>query len=232
MGLKVKLYSTKSSLDVQGLKSYFSKQIEELGNRTVAVYFVEVVIESIFQCMMNKYNLEQYNEYCKEQLNLGLANMNSKQQINKNNEAKLKKSKKQAMNDFKCSICELNTKELNSFKCHECAHMFHKLCVNKRTSSEEFALIKSGDVAFHCDTCIGKRRGFSTTNFNNFNLLEAIKEIVNECVEIGDANVNPTKPKAIEWHTNSPDEITVTSQQIGNKDEHEDTVDISSVEAV
>ena len=131
VGLKVKLYSTKSSLDVQGLKSYFSKQIEELGNRTVAVYFVEVVIESIFQCMMNKYNLEQYNEYCKEQLNLGLANMNSKQQINKNNEAKSKKSKKQVMNDFKCGICELNTKELNSFKCHECAHMFHKICVNK-----------------------------------------------------------------------------------------------------
>ena len=54
-----KLYSTKSSLDVQGLKSYFSKEVEALGNRTIAVYFVEVVIEAIFQCMMNDCNLEQ-----------------------------------------------------------------------------------------------------------------------------------------------------------------------------
>ena len=92
VGLKVKLYSTKSSLDVQGLKSFFSKEIEALGNRTIAVYFVEVVIEAIFQCMMNECNLEQYNQYCKEQLNLGLAST-SKQKINKN-ETKAKKSKK------------------------------------------------------------------------------------------------------------------------------------------
>ena len=95
VGLKVKLYSTKSSLDVHGLKSYFSKEVEALGNRTIAVYFVEVVIEAIFQCMMNECNLEQYNKYCKEQLNLGLASINnSKQHINKNGEGKTKKGKK------------------------------------------------------------------------------------------------------------------------------------------
>ena len=111
---------------------------------------------------------------CNEQLNLGLAST-SKQQINKN-ETKSKKGKKQAVSDFKCNICEHNTKELNSFKCHVCSHMFHKLCVNKRTSPEEFALIKNGDVVFNCDNCIGKRRGFNTTNYNSFNLLEAIKD--------------------------------------------------------
>ena len=47
--LKVKLYSTKSSLDVQGLKQHFSSELEVLGNRTVAVYFVEVVMEAIFR---------------------------------------------------------------------------------------------------------------------------------------------------------------------------------------
>ena len=61
--LKVKLYSTKSSLDVQGLKQHFSSELEVLGNRTVAVYFVEVVMEAIFQCMKNECKLDQYNEY-------------------------------------------------------------------------------------------------------------------------------------------------------------------------
>ena len=216
VGLKVKLYSTKSSLDVQGLKSYFSKEIEALGNRTIAVYFVEVVIEAVFQCMMNECDLDQYNEYCKEQLNLGLASINnSKQQINKNGEGKIKKSKKQTPNDIKCSICESNTKELNSFQCQECSRMFHKLCVNKRTSPAEFALIKSGDVAFHCDDCICKRRGFSTQNFNSFNLLEAVKEIVNECVEIEDPNEPPSTLKAIEYQNKSSDAFNGQDAQNG-----------------
>ena len=216
VGLKVKLYSTKSSLDVQGLKSFFSKEIEALGNRTIAVYFVEVVIEAIFQCMMNECNLEQYNQYCKEQLNLGLAS-SSKQKINKN-ETKAKKSKKQTLNDSKCNICDSNTKELNSFKCPDCSHMFHKLCVNKRTSPAEFALIKSGDVVFNCDDCIGKRRGFNTTSFNSFNLVEAIREIVNECVEIEDIDNTP-KQLSIEDHMKSSDVNIVNNLTVNTQEE-------------
>ena len=225
-GLKVKLYSTKSSLDVQGLKSYFSKEMEALGNRTIAVYFAEVVIEAIFQCMMNNYNLEQFNEYCKEQLNIGLAS-HSNQQINKNSEAKSKKSKNKLLSDLKCNICDSNTKELNSFKCHECAHMFHKLCVNKRTSSAEFALIKSGDVAYSCDECIGKRRGFDTTNKNSFNIVEAIKEIVNECVEIEDDEDNETIPKAIEYQPEKSNVNDVTNIAVNTLNQENTVVNTS-----
>ena len=74
VNLKVKIYHTKSSFDVQGLKPHFDTVFEGLGNRTVAVYFVEVVLEAIFQSMMNECNLEEFNEHCKNQLQLGLDN--------------------------------------------------------------------------------------------------------------------------------------------------------------
>ena len=59
--LKVKMYSTSSSFDVQGLKPNFATVFDALGNRTIAVYFVEVILEAIFQSMMNDCNLDDYN---------------------------------------------------------------------------------------------------------------------------------------------------------------------------
>ena len=68
------------------------------------MYFAEVVIEAIFQCMMNECNLKQFNEHCKEQLNQGLANK-SKQQIDKNSDSKTtKKNNKHSRIDHKCKI--------------------------------------------------------------------------------------------------------------------------------
>ena len=125
INLKVKIYSTNSSLDVQGTKPHYSTEFEALGNRTIGVYFAEVVMEAIFQCMMNKCDLNQYNEYCRTQLNIGLAGT-SNQELNKNQDGKVKKSSKKVVIEVKCNICETNTKELNSFKCHECSQPFHK----------------------------------------------------------------------------------------------------------
>ena len=74
INLKVKIYHTKSSFDVQGLKPHFDTVFEALGRRTIAVYFVEVIMESIFQSIMNECNLEEYNENLKSQIQLGLEN--------------------------------------------------------------------------------------------------------------------------------------------------------------
>ena len=45
--LKVKLYSTTSSLDAQGLKPHYATVFEALGNKTIGVFFAEVVLEAI-----------------------------------------------------------------------------------------------------------------------------------------------------------------------------------------
>ena len=179
--LKVKMYHTKSSFDVQGLKRNYSMVFEELGNKTIAVYFVEVVLESIFQSMMIKCNLDEYNEYCKTQAKLGLNE--TAKQLNKNETSKKKeKGKKQAENESKCSICDLNSKELNSFKCHECSQLYHKNCVSKRTSPAEFSLLKKGDVTFDCEKCITNRRGI--TPLKSIDINNSILEIQNEVLAI------------------------------------------------
>ena len=229
--LKVKLYSTKSSLDVQGLKHHFSQELEILGNRTVAVYFQEVVIKAIFQCMKNECNLDQYNEYCKKQLNIGLTE--ASKQLPKTGEGKQKKNKsKQASADVKCNICDTNTKELNSFKCLDCSQHYHKLCVSKRTSTSEFALIKNGDVNFNCDNCIGIRRGITTQTATPFNFVEAIREIVNSCAEMNNVMETPNAieeiPEVDDQKENSdkneeiPEEITKSDKQNENVENDDD----------
>ena len=159
--LKVKIYSTTSSFDVQGLKPHFSSTFKELGNKTIAVYFVDVVLESIYQSMRNNVNLEEYNEHLKFQAKLGLED--SQKTVNKPDvRAKKSKTKINAVSEKKCDICESNSKEINSFKCHECDKLFHKQCVSKRTSSMEFALLKKGDLDYNCETCIKTRIGIDT----------------------------------------------------------------------
>ena len=158
INLKVKIYHTKSSFDVQGLKPHFDTVFEALGKRTIAVYFVEVIMESIFQSIMNECNLEEYNETLKSQIQLGLEN--SDQLTSQNGDKKAKKVKEIKMK--KCNICNCNTKELNSFKCQDCNEWFHKQCVNKNTSPEEFTLIKKGSITFNCENCIKSRLGINT----------------------------------------------------------------------
>ena len=128
--------------------------------------------------MMIKCNLGEYNEYSKKQATLGLNE--TEKQLNKKENIRKKKerSKKQVANENKCSICDLNSKELNSFKCHECSHLFHKQCVSKRTSPEEFSLLKKGDVMFDCENCISNRRGIVPLRAINFTelIMEMHKE--------------------------------------------------------
>ena len=159
--LKVKIYSTTSSFDVQGVKPHFSTLFEELGNRTIAVYFVDVILESIFQSMRNKVNLEDFNEHVKSQAKIGLEVISKP--LNKD-DTKVKKTraKSSVVTDKKCNICDSNSRELNSFKCNECDKLFHKQCVNKRTSPKEFALLKKGDLSFNCETCVKSRIGINT----------------------------------------------------------------------
>ena len=159
--LKVKIYSTTSSFDVQGLKPHFSSTFKELGNKTIAVYFVDVVLESIYQSMRNNVNLEEYNEHLKSQAKLGLED--SQKTVKKQDvKARKSRSKINAVSEKKCDICESNSKEINSFKCHECDKLFHKQCVSKRTSAMEFALLKKGDLNYNCETCIKNRIGIDT----------------------------------------------------------------------
>ena len=61
--LKVKIYNTKSFFDVQGLKPHFSTTFEELGQRTIAVYFVDIILESIYQSMRNNVNLDEFDSH-------------------------------------------------------------------------------------------------------------------------------------------------------------------------
>ena len=82
--------------------------------------------------------------------------------------AKKPKTKSNAVSDKKCNICESNSRELNSFKCSECDNLFHKQCVNKRTSVKEFALLKKGDLTYNCETCIQNRVGIEIVE-NNMN---------------------------------------------------------------
>lgn len=104
--LKVKIYLTKSSFDVQGLKPHFETVFEALGNRTIAVYFVEVVLDAIFQSMMNECNLEEYNIYCKTQAKLGLDNGVKPLDKNADQKGKKVKTKIQEPKVKKCNICD------------------------------------------------------------------------------------------------------------------------------
>ena len=137
--LKIKMYCTKSSFDVQGLKPHFATVISTLGDRTIAVYFVEVILEAIFQSMMNGCNLDEYNLYCKSQAKLGL---NQASKLSKNGGGKSKKEKKKAENaiENKCKLCDTKPKGLNSFKCNGCIMIF----IN--SVSANVHLLKS----FHC----------------------------------------------------------------------------------
>ena len=189
VNLKIKMYSTTSSFDVQGLKPHFSTVFDALGNRTIAVYFVEVILESIFQTMRKECNLDDYNNHLKSQAKLGMEA--SSEIMDKKSETKGKKAKaKNVAGDKKCSICDSNSKELNSFKCLECAELFHKQCVNKRTSSKEFSLLKKGDIGFNCETCIRKRMGISTLKTHKSNVMKSITH-TNEELE-KDENKSPT----------------------------------------
>ena len=92
VNLKVKIYYTKSSFDVQGLKSHFDTVFEVFGNRTIVVYFVLVILEAIFQSILNDCDLDEFNEHCKRQLKLGVENVSKV--INQNTDKKGEKSKK------------------------------------------------------------------------------------------------------------------------------------------
>ena len=188
VNLKVKIYLTISAFDVQGLKPHFETVFEELGNRTIAVYFVDVVLEAIFQSMMNECNLEDYNKHCKSQATIGLES--------KNADVKTKKAKTKVQDSKvkRCNICDSNSKELNSFKCHECLQFFHKNCVNKRTSNEEFSLIKKGDISFNCEDCMKARLGIDIPR--SFKMIENIATI-DVSVEVGEQPVIEESEKEI-----------------------------------
>ena len=86
----------------------------------------------------------------------------SSKRIDKKSAGNVKKNKtrgKGSIEDKKCDICDSIAKGTNIFKLHECLQPFHKQCVNKRTSTEEFALIKKGNVNFNCEKCITSRKG-------------------------------------------------------------------------
>ena len=113
--LKIKMYNTTSSFDVQGLKPNFGTVFQTLGGRTIAVYFLEVILEAIFQSMMNGCNLDEYNKYCKSQAEIGLNH--SSKQVNKDSNGNPKKDKKKAQVaiENKCNICDIKPKEVYSF---------------------------------------------------------------------------------------------------------------------
>ena len=81
--LKVKMYHTTSSLDVQGRSPDYKRIFKEFGERTLAVYFVEDLLENIKLEVDKQLDLNEVNNFYKERAELGYANeMNLKKNSN------------------------------------------------------------------------------------------------------------------------------------------------------
>ena len=93
VGLKVKFYRTKSSFDVQGLSPHFETVFTTLGDRTIAVYFVEVVLEEIFGGIKGSLDLETLNNQFRVLADLALKASESTKNKSKT-DAKVTENKK------------------------------------------------------------------------------------------------------------------------------------------
>ena len=80
--LKVKMYHTTSSMDVQGRAPNYNKVFNEFGNKTVAVHFVEDILKQIKEEITKQMDLDDVNRMMKERVEQGVAIMTSKKKAN------------------------------------------------------------------------------------------------------------------------------------------------------
>ena len=77
--MKIKMYHTTSSLDVQGRSPEYSTVYEAFGNRTVALHFVEDILVRIKNELSNQIDLNEVNNTCRDKAGQSYkAELNSK----------------------------------------------------------------------------------------------------------------------------------------------------------
>ena len=63
VGFKVKMYLTKSTLDVEGIKPHKETAFNTLGDRTIPQYFAEVILVKIKEGIDKNCDLEKMNSF-------------------------------------------------------------------------------------------------------------------------------------------------------------------------
>ena len=110
--IKVKMYHTCSSLDVQGRSPDYNKVFEEFGNKTIAVHFVEDILERIKNEISKQMDLDNVNVMYKEKAEMGIADA-----INANTKSNLKSgTSRMGKQKFGLTAKPLKTKTANLSK--------------------------------------------------------------------------------------------------------------------
>ena len=113
--VKVKVYNTKCSLDVQGFndkKNKHTKRFEHLNNRTVGEYFAEEIISKVVATI---------------DANVDISKLNSRLKVLASEGRKAAKSKQTHLSD--CKVCGKGLKNKKSTQCSLCSDHVHSECL-------------------------------------------------------------------------------------------------------
>ena len=145
--IKVKVHSTKCSMDFQGCGNNSDKKHEELNNKTVAKYFVEEVLPYVIDNVKDEVNIEYLNYQYRELARCGLESLQTDKELN-------------------CEHCKKICDKDKDFKCTSCRTSVHLNCLPKKMDKNALA------VRGKCDKCI-----INPTRTNNDKLMQTTIEV-------------------------------------------------------
>ena len=118
--VKIKVYNTKCSLDVQGFHGDYAKRFEHLHNLTVGEYFAKHVICRVVDKINKTVDINKLNNH------LRVLAIEGKKAV------KTKAAKKH------CKVCNKDLKTTKTLKCSTCKDYLHSNCVKTLHDEETF----------------------------------------------------------------------------------------------
>ena len=109
--VKVKVHNTKCSLDVQGFHDY-SKKFEHLDNRTVGLYFAEVIVAQVVEKINTTVDITKLNDHLRLLANEGRKSVKQKAKVSST-----------------CKVCDKDFKTLKTDHCSSCKEKVHSTCL-------------------------------------------------------------------------------------------------------
>ena len=169
--IKVKMYHTTSSLDVQGRSPDYKKIFKEYGDRTLAVHFVENLLENIKEEVNKQLNLNEINNFYKEQAELGYAN-----EMNLTKKSNLKSKSNTRVSKYKLGIAyralKSKTSNLSRIDLHKVV-----LKINNKEDQLKIDMVPS----IPCDSCVLKFPTLDTVNVHKLNSHGGILKSCDQC---------------------------------------------------
>ena len=177
--VKVKVYNTKCSLDVQGFndkKNKHTKRFDHLQNRTVGEYFAEEIISKVVTKINANVDISKLNSHLKALASEG---------------KKATKSRQNQLSD--CKVCGKGIKNKKTVQCPNCSEHVHSDCLASKASKCGQCMVYSNTIQSDknhpsIDTIEALKKGIVLpllhVSFNSENVVPPINSITEKEGEV------------------------------------------------